>query len=421
MSRNMLGKRVAVVWAVGILLGTVGGRPAAAQGTAPGLPTLKPALASAARVEVLDSAGTVLRTANGTLVKEGVIVQTSALDGSSVARITARDGQSWESSQALATNGLIGLSLLQLPVSPPGAIAFAPNASYQAGSRIFLLNGPGGGPDSLSARIYENFTLRGAPDLCPIDRGIAGAAPAVDATGRFLGVACDLSEGTLKFGYVVPAVSVQVLVTTPAQPQSVASLGGMTAPGFEDAGTITGLLFRGVALTQCNQLDNARHYLGLASAGDASPPEAHFWTGRVLFAQEQYRPAAAAFQRAAAGDPSYRMAWHMAGAALHQAGDYAEAEKMYRKALEVKPDAADTYCNLGGAYFALQRPDDAAAAFRKSIEIDPRYAQGLAWINLAMVLNTTGRRTEAEKVHEDLARINPEWAQRLRDALDGKH
>lgn len=420
MTRIMLGKRLAGVWAVGVLLGTIGGTLVAAKGTAAALPALKAGLASAARVEVLDSAGKTLRTVNGTLLKEGVVVQTSALAGATTARVATRDGKSWDSSQAIATNSLIGLSLLQLPAQPAGAISFPTNASYMANSRIFLLNGPGAGPDSLSARIFENFALRGAPDLCPVDLGIAGAAPAVDAAGRLLGVACDLSEGTYKLGYIVPVASVHVLVTTPPQPQSVASLSGLTAPGFQDAGTATGLLFRGVVLTQCNRLDDARHFLNLALDRDASLPEVHFWTGRVLFAQEQYRQAAEEFQLAGAKNPSYHMAWHMAGAALNQAADYAGAEKMYMKALEAKPNAADTYCNLGGAYYNLQRIDDSAAAFRKSIELDPLYANGLAYINLAMVLNTTGRKAEAEQVHQDLAKINAAWAQQLRDALDGK-
>ena len=110
----------------------------------------------------------------------------------------------------------------------------------------------------------------------------------------------------------------------------------------------------------------------------------------------------------------------MAGAALNQAADYAGAERMYQKAIEVKPNAADTYCNLGGAYYNMQRPDDAIAALRRSIQIDPRYARGLAYTNLAVVLNGLGRRDEAEQVYEDLRKVNEEWAARLRATLDGQ-
>jgi tetratricopeptide (TPR) repeat protein len=250
--------------------------------------------------------------------------------------------------------------------------------------------------------------------------GITGAAPAVDATGRFLGVACDLSEGVYRLGYIVPSGSVETLTTSPPQPQSVSSLADVTPPGFQDRGTATGLLFRGVALAQAERLADARHFLNLAIDQDASLPEAHFWTGRVLFIQEQFTQASEEFQIAGTKDPSYYLAWHMAGAALNQGKDYAGAEKMYLKALEAKPNAPDTYCNLGGAYYNMQRIDDAAAAFRKSIELDPRYAQGLAYTNLAVVLNGAGRKAEAEKVYQDLVKLNPDWGRQLRATLDGQ-
>jgi tetratricopeptide (TPR) repeat protein len=425
MKRTGFGKRFAAVLAAGILLGTIGGTMArgeeALQGAARPNPGLKAALAWAARVDVLDSAGKTLRTVNGTLLQQGVVVQTSALGGASKVRITARDGNTWESANAVSANGLIGLSLLQLPEGPPAAVVFPANTSYMAHSRVFLLNGPGTGPDSLSARIYQNFMLRGAPDLCPTDIGITGAAPAVDSTGRFLGVACDLSEGVYKLGYIVPSGSVQVLTTSPPELQPVSSLAEVTQPGFQDRSTATGLLFRGVVLAQINRPDDARHFLSLALDQDASLPEAHFWTGRILFGQEQFTQASEEFQIAGTKDPSYYLAWHMAGATLHQAKDYAGAVKMYMKALETKPNAADTYCNLGGAYYVMQRVDEAAAAFRKSIELDPRYAQGLAYTNLGAVLNGAGRKDEAEKVYQDLLKVSPDWGRQLRAILDGQN
>jgi hypothetical protein len=418
------GKRFAAILATGIVLGTIGGTMARGQDAPRRMsrpnPGLRAALAWAARVEILDSAGKTLRTVNGTLLSQGVVVQTSAFAGASKVRITARDGNAWESANVVSANGLIGLSLLQLPGEPSGAVVFPAIRSYMAKSRVFLLNGPGVGPDSLSARIYQNFMLRGAPDLCPTDIGITGAAPAVDSTGRFLGVACDLSEGVYKLGYIVPSGSVQVLTTSPSQPQSVSSLADVTPPAFQDRNTATGLLFRGVVLAQSNRPDDARHFLGLAVDRDPSLPEAHFWTGRVLFGQEQFTQASEEFQIAGTKDPTYYLAWHMAGATLHQAKDYNGAVKMYMKALEAKPNAADTYCNLGGAYYVLQRIDDAVAAFRKSIELDPSYAQGLAYTNLAMVLRGAGRKDEAEKVYQDLVKINPAWGRQLRATLDGQ-
>jgi hypothetical protein len=358
---------------------------------------------------------------NGTLLETGLVVQASALAGAAKIRAVARDGGNWESERVIAVNGLLGLCLVELPGRPSRAVVFPENRSYMATSRVFLLNGPGLGPDSLSARIHENFTIQGAPDLCPTDIGITGAAPAVDGTGRFLGVACDLSEGPYKFGYIVPVGSVQVLATSLGQVQPISGLADVSTPQFEDRGTAPGLLFRGAVLTQADKLDDARHFLDLALVKAPKSPEVHFWNGRALFAQEQFALASEEFQAAGTEDPSFHMAWHMAGAALNQARDYAGAEKMYKKALEAEPNSAGTYCNLGGAYYNMQRLDDAIAAFRKSIELDPRYAQGLAYSNLAVVLTGMARRAEAEQVYDDLVKVNPAWAQRLRDTLDGKH
>ncbi len=407
------------------LLSAVSGTAGWGQGATPGgvspIPGVRAALAWSARVEVLDSGGKTLRAVNGTLVDAGVIVQTSALAGATRVRATSRDGRKWESERALAVNELLGLCVLELPGKPPRPVVFPENRSYMANSRVYLLNGPGFTPDSLSARIHENFMIQGSPDLCPTDIGITGAAPAVDGTGRFLGVACDLSEGPYRAGYIVPTGSIQVLATSLQQAQPIAGLAAAIPPPFEDRNADTGLLFRGAVLTQVEKYDDARHFLGLALTRSPKSPEVHFWNGRALFAQEQFLQAAEEFQVAGTEDPTFHMAWHMAGAALNQARDYAGAEKMYHKALEAEPNNAGTYCNLGGAYYNMQRIDEALVAFRKSIELDPRYAQGLAYMNLAVVLSGRGRQGEAEQVYQDLLKVNPVWAQRLRDTLDGKH
>ncbi len=383
-------------------------------------PGVTKALAAAVTVELRDAAGRPLRQVNGTVVSQGVVVQTSSLLGATQAEIKARSGETWTVSQVSATNGSVGLAILPLPASFPQALVFPPSGAYMPSSRVFLLNGPGVGPDSVSATIYEHFALRGQPDLSPVTPGVPGAAPVVDPTGRFLGVACDLSEGPVKFGYIVPMASVRVVATQAGTPAPMTSFNGTGGPPFEDRSTLQGLVFRGAVLTRTQQADDARIFLSEALKKDPQSSEAYFWSGQVFFAQEQFQRAAEEFQQAGAKEPGYHLAWHMAGAALNQAADYAGAERMYQKAIEVKPNAADTYCNLGGAYYNMQRPDDAIAALRRSIQIDPRYARGLAYTNLAVVLNGLGRRDEAEQVYEDLRKVNEEWAARLRATLDGQ-
>jgi len=383
-------------------------------------PEVSRLLPAAVAVEMQDAAGTSLRTVNGTLVPQGVVVQVSALAKAAKASVRSRSGETWATSEVLATNAAVGLAVLKLPNPPLTPLAFPPSGAYTAKSRVFLLNGPGVGADSVSATIYENFMLRNTgADLCPVVPGIPGAGPVVDERGRFLGVACDLSEGSYNFGYIVPMGSVRVVANTVGQGGPISNFAGASVPAYEQRDATTGLVFRGAVLTKAERWDDARFFLDQALKRDPNAADAYYWSGQALFGGQQFQRAAEDFVLAGQKDATFHLAWHMAGAAQNQAADYNKAIEMYQKALEVKPTAADTYCNLGGAYYNLQRIDDAVAAFRKSIELDPRYARGLAYTNLALVLNGAGRRDEAEAVYRDLNQVSPEWAQRLRAALDG--
>jgi tetratricopeptide (TPR) repeat protein len=192
-------------------------------------------------------------------------------------------------------------------------------------------------------------------------------------------------------------------------------------PGFENDSTATSLLFRGAVLTQVGQLDDARRFLHLAAERDPSLPEIYFWTGRALLAQEQYQQAAEEFRYAAARDSTEYRTWHLAGTALHLAGNYAEAERMYLRALAIRPDAAETHCTLGVAYLKMERAAEAEAAFRASIRTDPRYGDGLAYYNLASVMQHAKRSAAVDSICEELAQVDPAWSQRLREALAKKH
>ena len=95
-----------------------------------------------------------------------------------------------------------------------------------------------------------------------------------------------------------------------------------TAARTEMTGTAPlGLSFRGACLTSTGKNEDARTFFTAALKKEPNNVDAHFWMGRLLFAEQQYEPAAAEFQKAGQADPTYRLAWHMAGAAENQAGD----------------------------------------------------------------------------------------------------
>jgi Flp pilus assembly protein TadD len=421
MQRTRLGGCLPAALAVGILLNGFDGTVARSETKASVDSGFTGALAGSARVEVVDLSGEILRSVNGTLLPDGVVVQTSALVGATRVRVQSREGESWESDTVISAHPLIGLSLLDLSPRPSKPVAFPADGSYRAKMRVWLCNGPGVGPDTMSARIYENFKLRDLPDLCPIDAGIVGAAVAVDSTGRFLGVACDLSEGPYKFGYIVPAGSVAQLVNYRMPPRSVASPVPPARVGFAEDTTATGLLFRGAVLTQIGQLDEARRLLHLAEERDVSLVEIYDWAGRALFAQEQYEQAAEEFQYATRQDSTNYRVWHKAGEALHMAADLPGAERMYRKAIQLKPDAAETYCTLGVTYLKMERGREAEEAWRTSIRIDPRFQGGVAYYNLASKMKHGGRAAAVDSICAELAEVDPSWAQRLREAWEKSH
>jgi tetratricopeptide (TPR) repeat protein len=405
-------------WAAGILLLSLtlsGGSRVWAQGS-----TVGSFLAGAVTVELQDGKGAPLRSINGTLLRQGVIVPISALAGASKAVVKTRGGAEWTTESVSATNASIDLALLALPQAPEFFLTLPDNSSFMPGSKVTLVNGPGASPDTVSSTIYYTYQLRDLTDYIAVAPGLKGAAPALDPTGRLLGVTGDLSEPGYPMGFLVPAVSVGVVAAAESAPTPIASIAGSPPVPWLDRNSVTGLCFRGALLTTAAEYEKARNFLTLALKKDPNSPDAHYYMGRVLFAQQQYTQAADELQKAGELDSSFHMAYHMAGAAYHQAGKYPDAEKMYAKALAIKPAAPETYCNLGGTLFMEGRYDKAVEAFRQSISIDPRYAMGLAYFNLAKTYNQMGLPAKTEEVHADLLKIDPAWAQRLRSELDAK-
>ncbi len=412
MMRQRNGRYIVMAAAmfVALLVGTQGASQASA---------VSRQLAGAVTVHMIDSNGAPLRSVNGTMLNEGVVVPSSALIGAASAQIISRDGSRWESQNVLAVHSPVGIALLEMPERPPFAIEFPSSGAFMPGSKATLMAGPGGVVDSVTVTIQRAFSLRDGTDFIPVKPGLAGAAPCIGRDGRFLGVSGDLSEDGYSLGYVVPMASVRVVVGARGAPIPISTVGAenITAP-FEDRASSYGLTFRGASLQVMGELEDARNFLTLALRVDPGSPNAHFWMGRLLFTESEHAAAAESFIKAGEHDPSYHMAWHMAGAAYNQAGQFDDSVDMYLRALEVDPNSAMTFSNLGGAYFNQQRHEKAIEAYRKSIQADPRSQNGLAFFNLAMTYNTMGRRAEAEEVYRQLLEISPEGAARLRRQLD---
>ena len=102
------------------------------------------ALSAALTVEYFDAAGTPIRSTNGTLVRQGLVVPLTALSGATSARAIARDGKSWTSEQLIAVHPEANLALLPISDIPAYAIDVPRNAAFVKNAEVVLMRGPGG-------------------------------------------------------------------------------------------------------------------------------------------------------------------------------------------------------------------------------------------------------------------------------------
>jgi hypothetical protein len=85
--------------------------------------------------------------------------------------------------------------------------------------------------------------------------------------------------------------------------------------------------------------------------------------------------------------------WLDGAVGLERAGQWAAAEQAYAAATGRWPQSRDAFIGLGNARYSLDNAQGAAEAFRRATEISPD--SGIAFNNLAFVLDELGRRQEA--------------------------
>ena len=89
---------------------------------------------------------------------------------------------------------------------------------------------------------------------------------------------------------------------------------------------------------------------------------------------------------------------------------WSEALVLRRKIAEMAPDNWKNYVAIGDVLLNLSDWKAAAAAYKRAIEIEDQF--DWAWHNLAVSLGRLERWSEAEKCHETLAQLNPDfWEQ----------
>lgn len=143
-------------------------------------------------------------------------------------------------------------------------------------------------------------------------------------------------------------------------------------------------------------------------------PRTHMELGIMYYVNGKIDDAIEEIKKALKLKPDYIAAFFNLIAILREAGRLSEIEEIkgdvqkalsstLEKAKKEKPMDAKTHLELGVLFYINGMYDDAEREFRTAIELNPDYS--IAYYNLAILLQETGRKKEAEsefKKAEDL-------------------
>jgi hypothetical protein len=107
--------------------------------------------------------------------------------------------------------------------------------------------------------------------------------------------------------------------------------------------------------------------------------------------------------------------WLDGAVGLERAKQWAAAEQAYTTATGRWPKSRDAWIGLGNARYSLDNAQGAAEAFRKATEVSPD--SGIAFNNLAFVLDELGRREEALKAARKAVSLGGPQVETFRQTL----
>jgi tetratricopeptide (TPR) repeat protein len=93
---------------------------------------------------------------------------------------------------------------------------------------------------------------------------------------------------------------------------------------------------------------------------------------------------------------------------LYETGQYGEALKFYENVINLKPDHPQAYNDRGVVLLALEKREQALNSFRQAIEKNPNFAE--SYNNLGIALELLGKKKEAHKAYLKAYELRPDWA-----------
>ena len=161
---------------------------------------------------------------------------------------------------------------------------------------------------------------------------------------------------------------------------------------------------RGVARSQQGDLETGVQYIRKAIEIDPQVAAFHFNLGRTYKALGQPDEAIAAYRQALVLDESLTDARNNLGNALQKRGDLKEAAACFSELIRREPESANFHYNLANVLSMLKENEQSIASYRRAIAIRPDFH---ACFNLAHLLNSVDRFSEADAVWETLLTADP--------------
>ncbi len=152
----------------------------------------------------------------------------------------------------------------------------------------------------------------------------------------------------------------------------------------EHPDSIEGWYNLGVALTECDQLEEAEKAYDEALAIDSMVFEVWYNKGNVLYMLADFKGARKCYERALELEPEDAECWNNLGNTFSRLGEGRKAMEAYTHALALRPDYAEALYNKANAHF-IEEDDERAIAYAElAMTLDPALAPRVhRWLQVA--------------------------------------
>jgi Flp pilus assembly protein TadD len=166
----------------------------------------------------------------------------------------------------------------------------------------------------------------------------------------------------------------------------------------------------GMVLRQQKRFEDAHDSLLLASSFKADWWPPHFELGLLALDESKFESAAGSLHKSLELGADDARVHNALGGAYVYLGRLSEAVEQFRRALALQPDLVEAHSNLGYVLFRdMEEYEQGALHIQRALELAPDDPGTLC--NWVMVLQRTGRQSEALKLADELLSRNPAMPQ----------